>query len=684
MADSEDYLREGFDPKSVTMPRLRSILVTHNVDYPSTAKKPQLVQLVTDHVLSQAPRLREQRARAKRSSCGIINAGSADDTHTWDEHELAPPKSVPRRSRSPRKSAPKAAMEEQHLEPPPTSPRKRSARSASRQLAHTDEDDAPQQSDLLRSARRNRRTVTPPIKSEPYEDRHKIDEYHAPQEDENVFTDDNPFQSGTSPPAIRSPVHRRRTAGDELHKTPRTPKTPNRRSEGLSDWTRPDRSVHRIMPRLRATTPEEPMEPLEPGEEFTPDQQLELERAERAGEITVTPRKTNETARRTNLKTPLLVLFLALFSAYGAWYRQEKIAVGYCGLGRPSKALVPPEIPVPDFLVPFVEPQCETCPPHAYCYQDFSVRCDPDFVLEPHPLSLGGLIPLPPSCVPDGEKARRVQAVADKAVEELRERRAKFECGEIVDQEGQPELSPAMDEEELKESVSRKRSKRLNQQEFDDLWTAAIGEVAARDEVVVEAETSETSAAIRSRYTSSSLAKLPLACAVKRSVRLGLARYRVPVGLLVLLALAILYLRAKYRRHLATSAQVPALVDAVLGRLANQKELGEEDLDDPWLFLPNLRDDVLRSVHSLAERERIWHRVRAVVELNSNVRTSQREGRSGEVGRAWEWIGPVKGEGARRRRSGRVSLAPEADDSQLPEGREVTETKRWEESRPYY
>lgn len=150
--------------------------------------------------------------------------------------------------------------------------------------------------------------------------------------------------------------------------------------------------------------------------------------------------------------------------------------------------------------------------------------------------------------------------------------------------------------------------------------------------------------------------------------------------------LAVFYLRARYRQHLVDSAQVPALVDLVLERLANQKELGAEDLDDAWLFLPNLRDDVLRSVHKVAERERIWQRVKKVVELNSNVRTGQREGRSGEVGRAWEWIGPIKGEGARRRRmSGRWTRDPVATDS--PESKPATtaaEGKKWTESRVIY
>ncbi|KAL3605496.1 inner nuclear membrane protein enriched at telomere/subtelomere region [Fusarium poae] len=143
-------------------------------------------------------------------------------------------------------------------------------------------------------------------------------------------------------------------------------------------------------------------------------------------------------------------------------------------------------------------------------------------------------------------------------------------------------------------------------------------------------------------------------------------------------------MRARYRKHVATKAQIPALVDTVLERLANQKELGEEGIDDPWLFLPNLRDDVLRTIHSLSERERIWQRVRAVVEQNSNVRTSQREGRSGEVGRAWEWIGPVAGEGARRRRTGRVSLGPDLHTDSPETSKATPEVKKWEESRPLY
>jgi hypothetical protein len=162
-----------------------------------------------------------------------------------------------------------------------------------------------------------------------------------------------------------------------------------------------------------------------------------------------------------------------------------------------------------------------------------------------------------------------------------------------------------------------------------------------------------------------------------------LEKHRFTIGLLISFVTFVLYLRYRYRKHVSTSAQIPALVDQVLARLANQKELGDEDIDDPWLFLPNLRDDVLRAVHSLSERERIWQRVKAVVDQNSNIRTSQREGRSGEVGRAWEWIGPTAGEGARRRRSGRVSWISDTK-TESPEPSKLPETKKWEEARPIY
>ena len=91
-------------------------------------------------------------------------------------------------------------------------------------------------------------------------------------------------------------------------------------------------------------------------------------------------------------------------------------------------------------------------------------------------------MPLPPTCEPDSEKSRRVKAVADRAVEQLRDRRAKYECGD-----GNEKVkSPAISEEELKQAVSRKRRKGMSDEEFDELWRGAIGDIVGREEVSVK------------------------------------------------------------------------------------------------------------------------------------------------------------------------------------------------------
>ncbi len=83
-------------------------------------------------------------------------------------------------------------------------------------------------------------------------------------------------------------------------------------------------------------------------------------------------------------------------------------------------------------------------------------------------------------------RVRRVQAVADKAIEELRERTAKYECREPINEEGAVVDTPAMEELELKQIINKKRSRKMSDQEFEDLWGSAIGEIKQREEVQVE------------------------------------------------------------------------------------------------------------------------------------------------------------------------------------------------------
>jgi hypothetical protein len=128
------------------------------------------------------------------------------------------------------------------------------------------------------------------------------------------------------------------------------------------------------------------------------------------------------------------------------------------------------------------------------------VECENDFVLKPHPLSLNGVVPLPPTCEPDSEKQRRIKAVADRAIEELRERRASYECGEEITTASNPVAREAdavkavakpakpqleITEEDLKKTVSKMKRRGMTDEEFEDLWRGALGDILGRDEVQV-------------------------------------------------------------------------------------------------------------------------------------------------------------------------------------------------------
>lgn len=493
MSDSEvpDYLLDDFNPNSLTAPQLRSILVAHNVNYPSNTKKAGLIELFNDFIVPQRKKILDRRARARRTSRGIVDAASSQGTsdqgisqESVDEiPDIKPPRQGSLRARSPRKASKIKSEEPDYL--PPPSPTKRATRSSSRHASLQPDHYAGGNSDNLRPAPRR----TPEIKQEEPEE----PLFKRVPDANSAFTDDNPFQRGSSPVQPPRSAGRRKTADMNSVRV-------KRRSGSGRRHDLPAK-----VPSIEYDVPNEvPFEPApvtpehdtslhhgyDAGEEFTPEEQLELEQElATEGESVAIRNKRPQASKASGLGTPFGALLFALLSAFLLWYRQEKIAVGYCGLGRPATQVIPPSIELPDWATVLVEPQCETCPPHAYCYEDFIAKCESDYILTPHPLSFGGLIPLPPTCEPDGEKVRRVKAVADKAVEELRERRAKFECGELVDDRGEPIDTPAVNEQELKESISKKRGKRMSDREFDELWEAAIGEITTREEIEVTVET---------------------------------------------------------------------------------------------------------------------------------------------------------------------------------------------------
>ncbi|OJD10569.1 hypothetical protein ACJ73_09754, partial [Blastomyces percursus] len=635
------YLNPNFDLSSLTVPRIRSILVNHDVSYPASAKKAQLIEILENEVLPHAKKLLRERDRVRRTSKGIINMprngtslGGEDDDQ---ERGSMPPPSTPATSRRGRsRTSTRASTAEtdesalSHRPSPLTSRRRSTTTKHPRQSdTETGEDlgsieETPRRS-TARKTRKSETFSTPraSVTSEilPTPSKHKV-------RDEGVFTDDNPFQRGSSP--IEAKHHQRartlnigRKRRSCTRYSTEPPDTYDRRmrktepvkvkqEEDVDVPTRPTFEMN--VPRFSTPKVEESDEDgvLEPGEEFTPDewQNLAEEQAVKGGLTSVVRRRQARKQGKLSKTAPWMVI-ISLLGGFGVWWRKEKIEIGYCGVGKPHWSLADTKVPE---WAEILEPKCEPCPPHAFCYPEFDVRCEQDFVLKPHPLSLGGLVPLPPTCEPDGEKVRRVKSVADRAIDALRERRAKWECGEPNKADGTEVLSPGMTASELKDELNKKKRKGMSEEEFEELWRGAIGEITSHDEIVTSPQSPSDSVT----YTSTSLSRLSLSCAFRRHLRLSLFAYRFPIFFLALLVGAAAYARSKLLVRRSDAARIPSLVNMTLDRLATQAVLhARGEALESWISVGQLRDDVLRDELKGSRRESLWKRVRSFVEGNA-------------------------------------------------------------------
>lgn len=491
--DEMEYLSPSFDPSSLTVPRLRAILVSHDISYPASAKKSQLIDIFARDLVPRSRRILAARSRIKRTSRGIIDMpssqeGTVDGDGDDDTGSMPPPLAPPTsraRSRKSDRIAGEDKVANSSLNGASSIGRQRSTKHARPSDTETD-----METPRRPSVRRSRRSeVTPIVQSKLSEDPPT-----RPQLGQSVFSHENPFQSGSSP--LTPTESRRRSAGVSNER--RKSSSARRRTEGVvrAGTSKIKQEDGIVVPSVKTfevplarsskpkLEPEEEDDGVEAGEEFTPQEQLELVRARAAnGERDILPpRKTKRTQKSSVVpKSAPLMILLTLFVGYAMWWRQEKLQVGYCGIGRSSDASS--GLQTLEWAGAFL-PQCEPCPQHAVCYDNLATTCDQDFVLKPHPLSLGGLVPLPPTCEPDGEKARKVKAVADRAIEDLRDRRAKWECGTLTDEEGKPAPTVELDEASLKKEVAKKRRRGMSEREFEELWKGALGEIIGRDEVV--------------------------------------------------------------------------------------------------------------------------------------------------------------------------------------------------------
>jgi hypothetical protein len=87
-----DYLNEDFDPSTLTVPHLLSILTLHSIKYPTPYNKAKLVQTFNEQIKSRAQQLLSERLKRENtlaSSHGVtdgLTGASLSEVYTCFFH----------------------------------------------------------------------------------------------------------------------------------------------------------------------------------------------------------------------------------------------------------------------------------------------------------------------------------------------------------------------------------------------------------------------------------------------------------------------------------------------------------------------------------------------------------------------------------------------------------------------
>jgi hypothetical protein len=318
--------------------------------------------------------------------------------------------------------------------------------------------------------------------------------------------------------------------------------------------------------------------------------------------------------------TSAIVIVLVVI---GLYWRQMKIEAGYCSARKDTT----------DFFGATnslrLAPKCEPCPDNSRCFPYFNIRCDDHFILKPHPLALGGLIPLRPTCVPDNRKAQQVRYIAAQALKELRSRRVEWECtlGEV---DRSHTVVPEAEELMLKHHIAEKHGKKIDQYQFNDRWAEALQDLIAKEEVK-NGTNGLSLTATNSPVTKSELA----VCVVS-----GFLHRHFVYGCATLLIITILFgalkrIHTVYTQwHKSNTGEMENAVHTAILYLSKQQILYQAGCEtEPYIPIEKLRDAIL---HYPKRREWEWKLVSHALKTNSNITLLETD-----RGTYMKWNGPV-------------------------------------------
>ncbi|KAG0370117.1 inner nuclear membrane protein enriched at telomere/subtelomere region [Gamsiella multidivaricata] len=190
---------------------------------------------------------------------------------------------------------------------------------------------------------------------------------------------------------------------------------------------------------------------------------------------------------------------------------------------------------------------------------------------------------------------------------------------------------------DLRSQLVQLKDDNVSDEDFGQYWDLALRELRRRSDRVIFEHGLTGEERVRSLRPQKSLG-----CRIRQALVSWVVKFRFFLFAMVASATGGFAIRSQVLKRRKEGRIVNGLVQNVLAKLSDQAHYHYVDpalFLDPFLPQTHLRDALLADVHSAARRQEIWDKVQAIVERNSNVRTSSQEVH-GELHRVWEWVGP--------------------------------------------
>ncbi|CAO1614891.1 unnamed protein product [Jaminaea pallidilutea] len=618
-----------FTPAALRVVDLRSILSSHNVVLPSSARKADLVRAVEEHVVSQPVRDRNvdhspQPQAGKRDVEDSANFSGLNPFQARASSAETSPRS------------PLSKFQGRKSTPNPSS----AALNRGPKSDRTNDD-----------ARVERRqTMDPSIL--------KSQQRRAPSE--SLTNTNVPLSSARMPPAK------------------------SRKSSSSSFSSYIDPAVAKLSPRVingnaDSTSISDDDRAIQGDDGL---QQRPLGQGRYPGPTAVKPPVRKSSLKRTSSVPPaksdlgfsimrlLRWVITAVLVSWWVWYVQDSKSVGYCD-GMDSHSLnsnlrqrilaatlrkANDDHTLVDLLPTSLAPHCVPCPSHAVCSAGSLTSCESDeYVLRP---SIFARVPLVRSVVPlnwqashcktDSRRLEMIDELSDEIWRRVSLHAGHVLCGsqkpdaKIVTRGASADERGGVLEQPLYEELKALRDpESVSEDYFDHLWTSALRELDEAHPGDAVWQSRSLGDGDRLLTVPRSLATLTLSCRVKVLVGSLLRAITGYVFAAMSIVGLVVFTRARLRRSRTEGKHADAVTEEILARLAEQSLDASFDSSLPaGLPASHLRDSLLTAniLPTAAARKRVWAVVAKRIESNSNVRTGTKRWKS-EWMRVWEWVG---------------------------------------------